>query len=194
YIDGEVIVKENEKRFRVKLETNLIEGTPVEARLKRAFGIADVLGGKGVGGTEGEVDSDGKVTIDIKVADDFFEKYRGYFAELVIRVYPVTYEHINADVYEAYGSNGENFEGSFVYQYDLEGESKRRLESVVTMEIGDETTKYDIEKPERLPLPDDYGDTDIWMEAEVVDNNHRILYVEGKTNLLEGVLLLGDYY
>ena len=80
-----------------------------------------------------------------------------------------------------------------IYQYERNG-LKQRLETSVVIKIGDEKTEYDIETPVREPLPDDYGETDIWIEADVVDNDHRFLYVEGKTNILEGVLLSGGYY
>ncbi len=31
--------------------------------------------------------------------------------------------------------------------------------------VGDDVKEYVIETPEREPLPDDYGDTEIWIET-----------------------------
>lgn len=191
YIEGKVVVKEDENIFRVELETNLVEGTLVSASLWRAFGIADTLGEKD--GGEAEVDSDGTVTLDVEVIDDFYELYQGLFAEMKIEVEPEEHQDLGPKPYEAYGPEGEKFKGPLVYQYEV-FEPLQKLQTSIIMEIGGEETEYDIETPEREPLPDDYGETDIWMEAEVVDNDHRFLYVEGKTNLLEGLTLSGDYY
>src|SRR5699024_2953441 len=97
------------------------------------------------------------------------------------------------NVVETYGEHGKKFKGPFVYQFDLI-EPEQRLYVPIYIKVGDERTEYTIETPEREPLPDDYGETDVWLEAEVVDNDHRFLYVEGKSNLLEGMMLQGRYY
>ena len=43
----------------------------------------------------------------------------------------------------------------------------------------------DLETPDWSDVPDDYGDTDVWMEVEAT-TKHNYLYFEGKSNLLEG--------
>src|SRR5699024_8228243 len=57
-----------------------------------------------------------------------------------------------------------------------------------------EKTTYTIDTPERMPLPDDYGDTNVRMDVEIIDNDHRYLYVKGKSNLLEGLMFQGRYF
>lgn len=42
-------------------------------------------------------------------------------------------------------------------------------------------------------MPDDYGETDIWIEPELT-NDHRYLYIHGKSNLLQGTEIKGAYY
>ena len=189
-IEGKVIVKESENTIRVEADTNLIEGTKVEVSLRRAFGILDTVGN--VSTSKGEINEDGTVIVDFEISDEkFFEKYKGLYAELAIEVQPE--EFIDNETKDTYGPHGENFKGPLVYQYEV-FEPKQKLSTIVNILVGDEKTEYAIEIPEREPLPDDYGETDIWMEAEVVDNDHRFLYVEGKTNILEGVTFSGNYY
>lgn len=189
HIEGTVFVKEDENMIRVEAETNLVEGTPTKVSLRRAYGITDVLGGNS---EKEEVESDGTVTIDYELGDDFFENYHGLYAEVKIEVEPSDND-LHPNTTEAYGSDGENFNGPFVYQYEV-FDPKQKLVAPVVIKIGDEDTEYSIETPERESLPDDYGETEVWMEAEIVDNDHRFFYVEGKTNILEGTRFLGNYY
>src|SRR5690625_4026387 len=192
YIDGTVYMMEEENMIRVEAETNLVEGTTLEAPLRKAYGIPlPSLSNKGAASVVEEVDSDGNVTIDIELADNFFEQHNGLFAELSLAVHPVSFH--KPEILEAYGANGEEFKGPLVYQDEVI-DQMQILETSVVMKIGDEQTEYSFETPEREPLPDDYGATDIWIEAEVVDNDHQFLYIEGKTNLLEGVMLSSEYY
>ena len=60
------------------------------------------------------------------------------------------------------------------------------------VEGGDNT--YSSVTNELEDLPDDYGEAAVWMEAEIIGNDHQFLYVEGKSNLLEGLELTGYYF
>ena len=193
YINGTIFIKENENLIRVEAETNLIEGLFIGTSLKKGFGMLSSIGTQTIGSTRGKVDSNGNVTIDIKLKDGFFETYNGLYAEITLFAESSEFANADPEIFETYGPNGEKFKGPLIYQYERNG-LKQRLETSVVIKIGDEKTEYDIETPVREPLPDDYGETDIWIEADVVDNDHRFLYVEGKTNILEGVLLSGGYY
>lgn len=188
-LGGRVIVIEDDNIIRVEAETNLIEGTEVQVNVVRAFGILSMPIGQ-VGSAKGEVGPDGTVTIDYELDDDFFENYNGLHVEVKIEVMGTI---IPENVRDTYGEHGENFKGPFVYQFEL-FEQEQKLYAPVYILVGDERTEYPIETPERAPLPDDYGETDVWIEAEVVDNDHQYLYVEGRTNLLEGVQFTGDYF
>lgn len=195
YIDGKVFILENENLIRVEAETNLVEGTRVKALLRKAYGmVVTSLKSKKVGSISGKVDSDGNVTIDIEVDEHFFEEHNGLFAEVGLAVPPSEHANLYPEIYEAYGPNGEKFKGPLVYQHELLGQHQQRLETLVVMKVGDEQIEYDLEAPVKEPLPDDYGSADIWIEADVVDNDHRFLYVEGKSNMLEGVHLSSGYF
>src|SRR5699024_2370003 len=174
-IDGKVIVKEDENVIRVEAETNLIEGTFVNVNVFKAFGELSSPIGE-IGSEKEEIKSDGTVSIDYPLDEDLFEKYHGEYIEVQIEVRVMSFPE---NVVETYGEHGKKFKGPFVYQFDLI-EPEQRLYVPIYIKVGDERTEYTIETPEREPLPDDYGETDVWLEAEVVDNDHRFLYVEGK--------------
>src|SRR5690625_4815769 len=193
YINGKVIMKEDENMIRIEAETNLIEGIRVKSRLNKGFGMLSSIGTQKIGSSEGVVDRNGHVTMEMKLKDSFFPTYNGLYAEIGILVESSEFYNLHPEIFETYGPDGENFTGPLVYQYERNG-LKQRLETSVVVKIGDEQTEYDIREPVREPLPNDYGETDIWIEADVVDNDHRFLYVEGKTNILEGLLLGGGYY
>ncbi|MBU9721296.1 MULTISPECIES: OmpA family protein [Bacillaceae] len=51
---------------------------------------------------------------------------------------------------------------------------------------------YTIEVPDFDEPPIDYGETNVWIDGEIVDIDHRYVYVEGSSNLIEGMLLRGN--
>src|SRR5690625_4350568 len=189
-IEGEVTVIEDENIVRVELDTNLVENTVVEVNMRKAYGELSSPIGR-IGSENGEVKNDGTITIDYPLDDDFFERYKGENVEVKIEIKGSTFQE---NVVEAYGKQGEKFTGPFVYQYDRVGHPDQRLYIPVYFQVGDEQTIYTIETPEREPLPDDYGNTKVWMDVEIIDNDHRYLYVRGKSNLLEGLVLQGRYF
>src|SRR5690625_1595118 len=84
-IDGKVIVKEDENVIRVEAETNLIEGTFVNVNVFKAFGELSSPIGE-IGSEKEEIKSDGTVSIDYPLDEDFFEKYHGEYIEVQIEV------------------------------------------------------------------------------------------------------------
>lgn len=197
-ISGTVMVLEDENMIRVEAETNLLEGTSFDMRVKKAFGEIDASSitkmGENMSGFEsGQVESDGTLSIDYPMHEDFFDNYAGEYIEVEIINEPVM---VDDDLIEAYGENGEKFIGPFVYQFNTATDDtlQNRLLATIHMMVGEDKKEYAIEAPERAPLPDDYGETGIHVDAEVVDNDDRFLYVEGKSNILEGMLLQGRYY
>ena len=99
------------------------------------------------------------------------------------------------DIRRAYGERGENLEGPFVVEeyksYYDKPEYRIRADDVQPARIGQE---FIIEEKTFGEPPSDYGDTEIWMEAEIVDIDHRYVYVEGRTNLIEGLYLFGNVF
>lgn len=189
-IEGNVIVDQDEAKLKVEAESNLLENTQVDAMLRKAYGEIDANTSQ-FEWESTEVDSEGNIILDYPLDEEFFDKFHGEDFEFMINIESSqAYDHLA----EAYGENGENFSGPFAYRNSDSAEEGKKLRAPTYIRVGDEQTDYEIETPDRIEKPDDYGDTDVWMEAEVVDNDHRFLYIEGESNLLEGTLLSGKYY
>ena len=82
YINGTIFIKENENLIRVEAETNLIEGLFIGTSLKKGFGMLSSIGTQTIGSTRGKVDSNGNVTIDIKLKDGFLKHTMDYMQKL----------------------------------------------------------------------------------------------------------------
>lgn len=94
------------------------------------------------------------------------------------------------DATELYGANFEKVTGPHVYQTDTHGEYevKVNLDIDVTQDL---PYSYTVHPPKWDEQPDDYGDPDVWMEAEA-DNDHHFLYFHGQSNLMEGAQIGGN--
>lgn len=75
--------------------------------------------------------------------------------------------------------------------YDGDIIKEARIEAVVFLQ--NEVKEYSFDAPIRGEKPEDYGDKKVWMEAEVT-NDHRYLYVTGRTNFIEGTRLSAEYW
>ncbi|TFJ92645.1 OmpA family protein [Lentibacillus salicampi] len=191
-VDGKVLLKEEENIIRVEGTTNLIEGTPVKIKLYNSPFTHRLLVYP-PRDEEAIVNSDGTFSLDYEVKDSFYDHYEGQYIETAVEV--EIYNHLAPDnVIDMYGENGEKFKGPFIYQNEVGSELKHKVYAPVYALIGDEKTEYTFKTPEREPLPDDYGETDIWFDADITDNDHHFLYVEGKTNLIEGMEINGRFY
>ncbi|HLR52063.1 MAG TPA: OmpA family protein [Candidatus Avamphibacillus sp.] len=143
------------------------------------------------------VDEDGSFQMDLLFSDfsnhDFTEYYNGREIEVLIEVKMT--EHSQPDeVKELYGKNGENFKGPFTYQYDRLDELYQKVSTSVYVEMGANQKIYDIQTPERIEIPNDYGDSNLWIDTEEITNDHKYFYIQGKFNLIEGMALTGGYY
>src|SRR5699024_5765332 len=178
-INGMVTALEDENTIRIEAETNLQPGTPLEVRVNKAFGETDASStttmGEDISGFESEeVQEDGTFSMDYPMHEDFFDDYLGEYIEVSIQNDPVT---IDEDIIEAYGEDGEKLSGPFVYQFSSTDDTlQNQIYASIYMIVGDEQKEYPIEEPNRDPLPEDYGETDVWIDAEVVDNDDRFLY------------------
>src|SRR5690625_2237448 len=74
-IAGKVIVDKEQNLLKVEVETNLLENTQVDV-LRKAYGESDVHTSQ-LGWETAEVGSDGNVSFDYPLGDDFFEKFHG---------------------------------------------------------------------------------------------------------------------
>src|SRR5699024_8605850 len=100
---------------------------------------------------------------------------------------------VSDDIKEIYGKDGENLEGPFVQK----NESVRDRNMIYASEylvVGSKETVYTIEADPNQEAPAEYGETELWAEAEITGNDHYHIYVEGKSNILEGTQLQGRYF
>lgn len=175
----------NEETILVEGESNLPEGTVVEAmRYERPFTLRHIISFSGESST---VNADGTFTMELPVPENYDQSY----IELALEVKMTLGQP--EEVLELYGENGENMEGSFIYPYEMLGETNYKAYIPVYILVGGEETEYPIEAPIIENPPEDYGETEVWVEAEVT-NDHRYLYVEGKSNLLVGANVKAAYY
>ena len=137
-----------------------------------------------------KVQADGSFAVNLEISPDFEKKYSGEIIEVRIKMTAVSQCCEKEDLY---GEYGENLTGPFVYKHEIFDELYQKLQASVYVLVGDEVKEYDIETPERVEVPEDYGETEIWIEPELT-NDHRFIYIHGKSNLLEGTEIKGAYY
>ncbi|WP_216830268.1 OmpA family protein [Alkalihalobacterium elongatum] len=98
------------------------------------------------------------------------------------------------DIQEHYGEFNSKLEGPLIYteeSYHGDIIKEARIETAVFLQ--DDVTEYSFDVPIRAEKPEDYGDTNIWIEADVT-NDHRYIYVKGRSNLIEGTRLSAEYW
>lgn len=189
-ITGKVIVDEDEHMLKLEAETNLLENTPVDVILRKAYGETSVNTSQ-LNWETTEVQSDGTVSLDYSLDNNFFEKFHGEDFEFMISFES---SKVFDELIDAYGENGENFSGPFAYRQNSDGLEGKKLLAPIYLRIGEDQSEYPIETPDRQEPPSDYGDTEVWVDVEVLDNDHRFIYIEGKSNLLEGTMIQGKYF
>ncbi|APC47560.1 OmpA family protein [Virgibacillus halodenitrificans] len=89
-----------------------------------------------------------------------------------------------------YGENLEKVTGPQKYKTENHGEFEVKTEFYINADLPMPYT-IPIEIPKWEKEPENYGDTNVWMEAKV-DSDHRYLYFHGKSNLVEGTQVGGN--
>src|SRR5699024_11466420 len=112
------------------------------------------------------------------------EYYSGREREVLIDVKMT--EHSKPDeVKELYGKNGENFKGPFTYQSDRLDELYQKVSTSVYVEMGANQKIYDIQTPERIEIPNDYGDSNLLIDTEEITKDKKNNNIQRKINLTE---------
>ena len=139
----------------------------------------------------------GEIIGSVPFDESFFESKLNEPIEIELRFNPATiyFDDREEEFNEVYGEEGEHLEGPFVIEnfkgYDDEPSYVISASTFGSAAIGEE---FVIETPVFKEPPADQGDLEIWMEAEIVDIDHRYIHVEGSSNLLEGIALFGKPY
>src|SRR5699024_7613215 len=130
------------------------------------------------------VQENGTFETSFDLDDNFFQEKNEQLLLFTISYDPlgsVADEHIK----NVYGENGEHLEGPFVRNSEMTQDRKQIYASKYIV-VGDDQTKHMIEADFNKKVPDDYGETELWAKAEIVGNDHYHIYVEGKSNIIEG--------
>jgi OmpA-OmpF porin, OOP family len=191
---GKVYVEDD--KIRVVGESNLVEGTVVVGTIYKSPFTEVRDNAALITEEEVSVDKNGNFEMEFLYETDtdmdFLEFFNGRILEVELEV-EMAYSQPE-EITELYGFNGENLRGPIVYKEFSFGEVYQYLYMPIYVQIGDDQTEYEIEAPERLPLPEDYGKTNVWIDIEEITHDHEYFYVKGKSNLIEGAALLGGYY
>ncbi|MCM3741367.1 OmpA family protein [Oceanobacillus luteolus] len=171
----------------VEGESNLPEGTNVQVtRYRSPFTLRHLIC-VACGSENAKVESDGSFHFEFPPPGESFDQS---YIELAIEVKMSMQPE---ETILLYGEKGEKMEGPFIYPYDQSGETKYKAYAPIYILVGGEETEYLIEAPEYTDPPTDYGEKEVWVDTDVT-NDHRYLYVEGKSNLLEGTNVRAVYY
>lgn len=193
-LEGKVFIEED--RIRVQGTTNLIEGTVLMGRLFHSPFSDTKRGSTRTNKHElTTVNADGTFAMNFLFSEfsnrDFLEVYDQSDIEVLVEVHTRSGSRQDDEILAVYGEFGENFTGPFVHQYQYRNDVMQRIYAPVHVFIGGDVTEYEITAPNWEPLPDDYGETEIWIDIDIT-NDHRFFYVKGKS--LEGTKLEGGYY
>lgn len=111
-----------------------------------------------------------------------------------LRLYLILSEYQSDLIKDHYGEYGKNIEGPLVYKEEsVNGEIKKFARIETVLHLQDDVREYEFTGPKVYKLPKDYGNHEIWIDAKVT-NDHRYIYVQGKSNLLEGIRLSANYW
>lgn len=197
YITMEGIITLQEDSIDVDVQTNLPEGVEVRvAAYSHPYG--GYIVSQSIESENVKVGENGVIQESVPFDPTFFESDQNepVQMQLLFRPESVTALHEKRDeIRSTFGEYGEHLEGPFVIEefmaYRDEPQYRILAEDVQPARVGQE---FVIQEKTYGEPPTDQGATDVWMEAEIAEIDHRYVYVEGKTNLMEGLLLFGNIY
>lgn len=192
YLTGEVT--EADEQILIEGESNLLPGAKVIGEVKVvdknvSMYLFDSTEDLDFHTEDKEViDEDGKFQIELehpKTEDEIFVSVKFDMSEQ------------DDDIIEHYGEQGENLEGPYVYQHvNLDGyidlDTVYQKAEVRTSFIPDEDHKAmrQFEEPNWTDIPEDIGDTDVWIEVDEINDDLDYYYIQGRSNLIEGTRLM----
>lgn len=186
-IDADVHMSESNNSITVEGTSNLLTGSKLLIYIKTTpYQLPNPVVRQIV-----SIEDDGTFTFEHDLKDNFFidNNERPMIVQITFDVKDNNKDSLN----EVYGPNGENLKGPLIYQKESPQERQVAEQEVYFVVEGEENT-YSSITSELQDIPDDYGEPAVWMEAEIIGNDHHFLYVEGKSNLLEGLELTGRYF
>ncbi|WP_339227123.1 OmpA family protein [Oceanobacillus sp. FSL K6-2867] len=168
WIGGEMIVKDDQ--IIVEGQSNLLPGSIISSSGNSTLPIAAFM-------KNAEVQEDGS----------FRFEYPGYEGNALI---DFRLSSLGEDTTKHYGVYFNQVTGPQRYKTSQSDQYEVRASALLDVNKESSYT-LKIETPEWDELPDDYGETNAWMDVEVT-TDHKFIYIHGKSNLIEGTWLGGD--
>lgn len=157
--------------------TNLLPGSKLYFYLKP-------LEGTFIGGTATTlVEEDGSFQLKSKLPEKYDDP--SVFTEIVFSPGGVT----DDEIIQYYTEAGEPLKGPFVRLYEEDEELMKKISVTTEISLAQPETTVSIEEP-KWEKPEDYGSPNVWIEA-TVQEDERYVYINGKSNLLEGSTIFG---
>lgn len=175
WLQGKATLKD--KHITVKGTSNLLPGARLTFRLHAVEGV--IIGGSKVA----IVGEDGTFSLETNIPNNY--DYPVIFAELTFQP-----EHEDEDIQAHYTPSDKKLKGPFVRLYEEDEELKKQISVHLQLEQKDGGVTVPIEAP-KWKKPQDYGSPKVWIETEVREDD-EFIYIDGKSNLLEGSYLSGS--
>jgi hypothetical protein len=173
-LGGEVI--EQDDKFVIEGKSNLIPGARVVGEL---WVSEDEL----FADTTELVKEDGSFRMEL-------DHHQYGEAEFIVRF---DFESNQDDpVKRHYGEHGQKLEGPFIYKHEVFGDILKKAE-VSVMYDPNEESDLTFKQPKWEKLPEDYGDSRIWIEVDEITEDGEFYYLHGKSNILEGAEIRGSF-
>lgn len=165
------------KLITIKGQTNLLPESRLVIWLDSVEGT--IIGGRG----DTQVKEDGTFETELKIP-----KSSEGLLEVNLKFDP---NSDNQPIKDHYGENGEKLKGPFV-RLNEEAEMQRNV-TLLTLEIpqDESSASVKIEKP-NWDKPNDHGSPTVRIDDPDIQKDDKYLYIEGKTNLLEGTRIKGN--
>lgn len=166
----------NNRTLTVTGMSNLLEGSEIYVNIDWAEGY--LIGGNRIT----TIEKDGTFTYETELP----EIMDGYLT-VEIKFEPARQ---NDTIKAHYGESGEQLKGPFVRLYDYSSREivYHKASAIVELSQAIGKTEAEITAP-KWEIPDDYGSTNIRMDSISVSKDENYLYIDGKSNLLEGTQL-----
>lgn len=99
-----------------------------------------------------------------------------------------------------YGDRGQKLTGPYIYKHQRAAGGRspkdiyQKAEVSATFAPGEEKSIRHFQEPSWYEIPEDLGDTRVWIEVDDINNDQEYFYLHGRSNLLEGSKIRGSYH
>lgn len=182
YLGGEMV--ETKDKIMINGESNLLPGS-------RVIGEVIVEDDTVFADTSELVQEDGTFSMEIDHHD--------YGEETKVAVSFHFDGNQKDEIQRHYGERGQKLAGPFIYQHQREVGGRSRIDIYkqakveVTFEPEKELAVRQFTEPDWYEIPEDLGDPRVWIEVEEINNDKEFYYLHGRSNLLEGSKIKGEF-